>query len=325
MNKIGMMIGGVVGAAALIAAAALLRNRAANNAEPLVRCAAPPNLPTHDQPFIFLLNVNSKNKNAANFELESISVSDGGIAVHANVEKLVVSGPFHPGLVDTVRVEKNIIDITPVKDEREQIEQAVLLHVAVKLKDKKRKTTTITSAICETTIVHAPKKVAPPPLPPPQEPKPKPPILIKDKSGTWVEPPKPSTKTPSFESHYDKSTTDGTTAIGVGITPQDLAGRKFVRIEIQLASRNYSLPTPTRTSLNLNLDGWYSSDWNCSVENDVVRCAGQTPLVAGKKTPIVMEMQASVENLPASINVNLFDDQGAKIDLDVPYQSGSVL
>ena len=343
MNRLLIILGVAVGGAAIIGGGALLRAKLGGRADvPLVNCEAAPNSESgdifHDREFKFLLALNGKNKNSGNFELDSVSISDNGIALHSDIRKLRIDGPAHPGLVDTVTIEKNAIVITPVNDVRKKTMQEILLHVAVKLRRKKGGAMTTTSAICKTIISHSPiEQIVP--AKPPVEPPVKPPILIKDKAGDWVEPTKKTTtptapttpittgltKTPSFDSRFDVGTTDGVTTLGVGITPQDAVGRKFVRIEIPLFSRTYTFGTPKRISINVNQNGWYSSDWNCGTANDVVNCQGATPLAVGIKTPIVMEMPFAIGTPPQYINANVYDDQGGKIGLGVEYRQGSVL
>lgn len=141
------------------------------------------------------------------------------------------------------------------------------------------------------------------------------PMRPADNPPTTVPPAEPSpklTKTPSFDSNYIKEITGSTTALSVNITPQDLAGQKITKVEIPLQSRNYTLPTPTSLKVNLNSSGWSSHDWKCSAAQ-TVQCEGQTPLLQGKKTVIVMETQETVSTPPAYISGNLYNDAGKKV------------
>ncbi len=320
-----MIIGGLLGAAIVAGAVIALQNRpVAPNEESLVNCEAHPNPAPHDGEFKFFLDVNGKHKNAANFELESISISDNGIALHSNVGKLELKGPYHPGLVDAATVGKNTIAIIPTKDNRDAIEQEVLLHVAVKLKDKKRNTITTTSAICQATIIHARTPLVAPPV---AQPKPKPPIIYKNESGAWVEPQKKPatsitqpttptsglTKSPSFFTKYQKYITDNVTQLSVVVKPEDLAGRAINGIEIVLASRGYTLPAVARTSCNVNDVGWYKDDWNCAVTGAAVRCSGATPLTEGKYSTIGIDFEGAIDNPPPFLDVTLYDASGTRV------------
>lgn len=142
---------------------------------------------------------------------------------------------------------------------------------------------------------------------------PKPPVIeTQPKTGGLV-------KSPSFDSNYTKGTTGNTTALSVNITPQELAGQKITTIEIPLQSRNYTLPAPTSMSVNLNGNGWSGHDWKC-VAGTAVRCAGQTPLQAGKKTTVVMESETNITP-PAYISGNLYNDAGQKVvGIGIQYQ-----
>jgi hypothetical protein len=142
----GKIISAIIGVAIIIGGGALLRGQLNKGGgdEPLVNCETIPNPAPHDKEFHFYLDLNGKNKDSGNFELDSISVSDPGIALNSNAENLRLSGPFHAGLLNTVTVGKNTIGVMPMNDVRDKIEQEVLLHVAVKLKRKKGGTITTT-------------------------------------------------------------------------------------------------------------------------------------------------------------------------------------
>lgn len=327
----GKIIGAMIGLIAVVGAGVLLLGQLnkGGDDEPLVNCDAIPNPAPHDKEFHFYLDLNGKNKNSGNFELDSVAVSDGGIAVNSNVGNLVVSGPFHAGLVDTVSVNKNTIAVIPVKDERDQIEQEISWHVAAKLKRKKGGAITTTSTICKATIVHTHKQ-APPVKSPENQPKPKPPILYKDKTGNWVEPPKktPATqpgtdlkKTPSFETKYGKYVTDNITQFSLVVTPKDLAGKTIAGIEIALAQSTYSLPSVDRTTFNLNEAGWYKADWQCNNTGTVLRCTGSDVMQEGKHSVVALDFNALIDTPPAVLNAALLNVNGETVaDVEIQFR-----
>ncbi len=332
MNKI---ILGIIGGAVIAgAAAALLLNLNKGADEPLVSCEGIPNPAPHDQEFKFFLDLNGKNKNSGNFELDSVSVSDNGLALRSNVDRLVLKGAKpHPGVLGVINVGKNTIAITPVKDVRDKIEQEVLLHVAVKLKDKKRNTTTITSAICKATIIHARPVVVAPPQGQPVV-KPKPPILYKDSSGNWVEPQKPQTpqkttaptsglrQTSSFKTHYKQYHTDGEVSWGLGVIPLELYDEIW-GARIMLKGKRYTVQAPYYSTANINGSGW-GADANCNVMGDAesVECRWQVdPLLRGRTTSLGMNFkQGETSTPPEFLEIELLDKLGARVvGIGVPY------
>ncbi len=320
----------MIGVAAIIAVGIILRGQLKGGGdEPLVACQANSDVVSHDKKLIFTLALNGKRKEAAQYDLDSVTIADNGIALNSNVESAKLIGPFHAGLVDTAMVVKNTIEITPVKDVREKMTQEVKLRVLAALRDKKRNTITRTSALCEATIVHTLPPAAPPA--PVAVPKPKPPILIKDESGNWVEPKKPATtesktgltKTPSFTTKFQKYITDNVTQLSVVVKPEDLAGKTIAGIEIATAARGYTLPPVYHADMKLNDGNWYNADWKCSDVGEAFRCLGTNALEAGKYSVVALNFQGLIDSPPAFLNAKLLAPDGSiAVGIDIPFVAG---
>jgi len=179
---------------------------------------------------------------------------------------------------------------------------------------------TITSAICQASIIHTSRKIVAPPV----KPIPKPPILIKDKEGIWVEPPKAPattpTKSPSFITKFQKYVTDNVTQMSVVVTPEDLAGQIVTGIEITLVGRGYTLPAVLRTSLNINDEGWNKNDWQCNVVGSAMRCSGATMLEKGKHTVVGLDFDAPIDTPPEFLNAKLLTSDGSVVvGIGIPF------
>lgn len=121
------------------------------------------------------------------------------------------------------------------------------------------------------------------------------------------------TKSPSFDTKYLKFVTDDVTQFSIVVTPLDLAGKTITGYEISLATRGYTLPAVTSSSVNLNEEGWYKSDWQCNTVGDVYRCLGKDMLREGKHSTVGLNFSATVDNPPPFLNVKLLDQNGTTV------------
>ncbi len=330
MNKLLLGLGIIVAAAALAGGGVLLRQQA----EPLVLCK--PNLMrvSHDEILEFKFYLNANNKNSKNFDIDSLSsVAESGLALRSNLDHLNLSGPLpkkDPNVVDTLTLGKDKIIIIPLKDDRDQTEQEISLHVGVKLIDKQRtlnslkpgNVNTVTSTLCLATISHiSPKKVSPPSQPT-KPPKVTPPIIYKDKTGNFVEP----AKVLKFKSSYKKFGEGVSTQIQVSLIPESLAGKAIAGLELVLKGSGYTLPTVSSNEIELNGGAPRSSDWQCSNTGDTFCCNGKNILKEGVASRFVFNFASAVNNPPAFIKAKLLAPDGITVltTIDIPYLSTEI-
>lgn len=126
-------------------------------------------------------------------------------------------------------------------------------------------------------------------------------------------PTEPTTKTPTFETKYQKYVTDNITQFSVVVKPLDLAGKTIIGMDIDLMARGYTLPPVNSTSVNLNDAGWYKADWQCRTTGNVLRCLGQDTLREGKYSVVGLNFSASIDTPPPFLNIKLLGPNGATV------------
>lgn len=131
------------------------------------------------------------------------------------------------------------------------------------------------------------------------------------------------TKSPSFDTKYLKDITDDITQFSVVITPTDLVSEIVTGVEVELATRGYTLPAVTSGSVNLNEDGWYQSDWKCNTIGDTFRCSGQDVLREGTRSTVGLNFSGSIDSPPPFLSIKLLGpDETTVVGIGVEYKPG---
>ena len=122
-------------------------------------------------------------------------------------------------------------------------------------------------------------------------------------------------KSPTIDSAYGKICDSQHHQFSFQITPRDLAGQTITGIEVDLSTREFSIPMVTMGNVNLNGIGFYKADWQCPTTSSIFRCFGKNKLIEGEKSTIVLNFSSAsaIANPPPYLNVKLLDDSEASV------------